>query len=94
MIVLWLGTILLTVFPELHHWLHADAQVPHHQCVVTLVQHQFVLGPAEVLPTQPPIVQLSCESLHAESPALCSTDYRVSPSRAPPVPLAFPTVVG
>ena len=94
MIVLWIGTILLAVFPELHHWLHADAQAPHHQCVVTLVQHQFVLGPAEVLPTQPPIVQLPYESKHAETPALGSTDYRVSPSRAPPVLLSSPTVVG
>src|SRR5579862_4054778 len=38
-LLLWAWVCALEVSPELHHFLHKDAQSPAHNCLVTQLQH-------------------------------------------------------
>ena len=90
MLFLWLGTVSLAVFPQLHRWLHDDADSPAHACLVTQIRHQGAL--VGVAPAAAPTLVL------AELPAapisevlfLPAGDYRLSPSRAPPLISSIP----
>jgi hypothetical protein len=84
MLLLWLGTCTLSIFPELHRLLHTDAQSPTHHCLATqFQQHSSVpeLAPA-IGALAPPLV--ICDPLKSELQFCSSFDYRLSPSRAPP----------
>jgi len=90
MLVLWLGTFALTVSPELHRWLHQEADSAGHACLVTqLRQHSLLVG---VAPVVAPLLVLT-QTATVESPEvqfLPSGDYRLSPSRAPPLISSIP----
>jgi len=94
MLLVWLGTVALTVSPELHHLLHQDAQGANHNCLITQIQqHPLLAGFAPIAAPAPApvVVALVCS---AEVQFLPARDYRVSPSRAPPSLLSSATVVG
>jgi len=91
MLALWLITFALTVSPRFHRWLHEDADSPTHTCVITQIQQQqpLLAGFAAVvapvpLPVQPAYVPL------ADIQFVPRGDYRLSPSRAPPLISAIP----
>jgi len=89
MLLLWLGTFALTASPQLHTWLHPDAQNPGHRCVATQIQEHGVIGgftPAVVPLPVPTILELVyCP----DSQFLPRFDYRLSLSRAPPLVSTF-----
>jgi hypothetical protein len=84
MLTLWVWMCALEVSPELHHFLHKDAQSPAHNCLVTQFQHHSLHpGCAPLLlPARP----TEWSPLIAQNYFLVppSFDYRLSPSRAPP----------
>jgi hypothetical protein len=85
MLSLWVATYALEVSPSLHNLLHRDASSPTHNCLVTRLQHHSPLvffGP--VLAPTPPVAwsPLDCPR---ESNFATPADYRLSPSRAPPL---------
>ena len=85
MLLLWLGLWALEVSPDLHHFLHKDAQDPNHECLITQLQHHSVI--AGFVPVAVPTVPADGKAL--VSPCkfhpFVSLDYRLSPGRAPPV---------
>jgi hypothetical protein len=94
MLLLWAGTFALTVSPELHHLLHPDAQGPHHNCLITQIQHQPLLAGFAVITAPVPTPVEVPAVRRAEAQFLPTCDYRLSPSRAPPFSYSSPTVVG
>ena len=84
MLSLWVGLFALAAVPELHHLLHPDAQKATHNCLVTQIQHQQVLGECVpvVVPAAPTAVLGSASA--GDCQFVPTTDYRLSPSRAPP----------
>jgi hypothetical protein len=94
MLLLWLGTFAMTVFPELHCLLHEDAKDQSHHCLVTQIQQQPLLaGCAPVLaPIAPPA--------GAELVVIRETQFfalrndRLALSRAPPSVFSTTTVAG
>ena len=84
MVSLWVTLWALEVSPDLHRLLHDDAQNPDHQCLVTQFQHHqllsgFVAAAAPALPETAPALTGSAD-VHFYP----SSDYRLTPSRAPP----------
>jgi hypothetical protein len=94
MLLMWIGTVALTVSPELHHLLHQDSQGPEHNCLITQIQqHPLLAGFAVITaPTPAPIAVSEVRS--AEVQFLPASDHRLSPSRAPPFFFSSSTVVG
>lgn len=88
MCALWLSTVLVSIHPELHHWLHADSQNGKHECLIT----QFHKGQIFALssPAGFHVVPPRCFQPPAPQPSmvLSSADYRLSLSRAPPALLS------
>ena len=85
MLALWLGTFSLTVFPQLHHWLHDDAGSATHTCLITQIRHDSLLvAAAPVVAPAAVVAEISAASL-PEVQVLPTGDYRLSPSRAPPL---------
>ena len=84
MFSLWVALWALEVSPDLHRFLHEDAQNPNHTCLVTQFQHHLVLSGlvAAVAPALPEV----CSALPAcgDFQFLPAYDYRLTPSRAPP----------
>lgn len=87
---LWLFTLALATFPQLHECLHADARDSKHECVVTAVMHGKVDVP-ELAAIQP----LAACPQEGDRPSwqaswLSPVPHRLPPSQAPPVssPLA------
>jgi len=84
MLSLWLGTLALTLSPELHELLHKDAKSSAHNCVVTQISAGSLLaGSAPVTAPVPPVSGIGL-SVAVEAQNFFSFDYRLSPSRAPP----------
>jgi len=84
MLLVWLGVCALEVSPELHHFLHRDAQSPAHNCLITqLQQHSIASGVASAVAPMAP-VSWSPLVAHGQFQPFASFDYRLSPSRAPP----------
>jgi hypothetical protein len=91
MLLLWLGTSALTASPQLHSLLHRDSNAPTHQCLVTQIQHYPLLS-GLILVAAPARPVTAGELVRfADFHLLPFTDYRLSPSRAPP--LEHPTTV-
>jgi hypothetical protein len=85
MLLLWLATFALATFPQLHHWLHSDSQSPAHNCVVTQVQqHSIHAACAPTISAQAPIDYILVVK-HQPVVIPAAFDYRLSPSRAPPL---------
>jgi len=85
MLALWLCTFALTLSPQLHRWLHEDADSPTHACLVTQVrQHSLLAGFVPVVAPAPVLAQPAPLPL-SEVQILPTGDYRLSPSRAPPL---------
>jgi len=94
MLLLWLGTATLAVSPQLHQKLHKDSKSASHECVVTLLSKSHLLagGGGSVLLVLIPVffgLLLVAESFH-----FSVIDFRLSPSRAPPLTSASLPVVG
>jgi len=84
MLALWLGVCALEVSPELHHFLHKDAQSPTHTCLVTQLQkHSILSGLASPIALAAP-AGWNPLAAQGQSQLFASFDYRLSPSRAPP----------
>ena len=84
MLFLWLGICALEVSPELHHFLHSDAQSPTHSCLVTQLQkHAILSGLGATIAIAAPAAW-SPLAIQCQSALFASSDYRLSPSRAPP----------
>ena len=68
-----------------HQWLHHDAAQQNHQCAVTLLEKHQVLS-NDICPAFGATdLGLILTVLPAQTIALPSADYCLSPSRAPPV---------
>lgn len=84
MLFLWLGICALEVSPELHQFLHKDAQSPTHTCLVTQLQkHSILSGLGSTIAIAAPAAWIPLVT-QCQSPLFTSFDYRLSPSRAPP----------
>ena len=85
LVFMWLGICALEVSPELHHLLHNDANNPAHNCLVTQLQHHSIIsGAAPMLVPMAPVAW-SPPLVRYDFQLLRSFDYRLSPSRAPPI---------
>jgi hypothetical protein len=84
MLSLWLGMCVLEVSPDLHNFIHRDAQSPVHNCLVTQFQHHSVHS--AFVPVCAPVAPANFSLLVAvrDFKLSASFDYRLSPSRAPP----------
>jgi hypothetical protein len=85
MLSLWASLWALEASPQLHELLHSDAQNPNHTCLITqLHQHTLLAG---FVPLVGPVAPSAVFNLAAveQSQFFASYDYRLSPSRAPPV---------
>jgi hypothetical protein len=94
MLLLWLGLLGAAVSPQLHQLLHKDSQNPTHNCVVTQVQQQAFLGTCDRLVVSDPVLTSIGFVPLAETRIFPTTDYRLSPSRAPPSLFSSSTVAG
>jgi hypothetical protein len=94
MLGLLLGISALAVSPQLHHLLHQDSQNANHNCLATqLNKAPLVAGFAGVSIVAPTSVFIGPIGF-AELRYFPTSDYRVSPSRAPPSSSSSSTVVG
>jgi len=94
MLLLWIGILTVAALPDLHHRLHKDAQNASHTCAITHVQEEGLLsGLAFLMAPVPELVPVAPFS-HSEVVVPSTRDYRLSPSRAPPVPCSSFKVVG
>jgi hypothetical protein len=85
LLLAWLGVCALEVSPELHHFLHKDAKSPAHTCIITqLQQHSIDTGAAAAVAPVPPAIWNLLVTQEQSHPC-ASFDYRLSPSRAPPL---------
>ena len=84
MLVLWLGTFSLAVIPQLHRWLHADADSPAHACLITQIRHHSMLVTAAPMAAPAPVMAEFSAAPLSEVQFVPTGDYRLSPSRAPP----------
>ena len=84
MLALWLGTFALTVSPELHRLLHHASQSVKHECFVTQLSKGSAVSVHVAVPAlAPPRIELTLSYL-SEPRCFSLSDYRLSPSRAPP----------
>lgn len=84
MLSLWVGTFALTVSPELHRLLHQDSQGVKHECFVTQLSKGSVISSCVAITALAlPLVEISLSYL-CEARCFSVSDYRLSPSRAPP----------
>jgi hypothetical protein len=94
MLGLWLAMLLVSAWPQLHHWLHQDSQSPQHECLATQLHkgHLSAVPPVNAAVVAPP----GWFALPPSSSFLCcaSADVRLAHSRAPPVPISILAVVG
>ena len=81
----WLGVCAVEVSPELHSFLHKDAQSPAHTCLVTQLQKHSIDSGFVPAVTPAPCVGWNSLVTHSEVLLFASFDYRLSPSRAPPL---------
>jgi hypothetical protein len=86
MLFLWLGTFAITISPQLHSLLHADARSANHTCLIThLSKGALVLGAGPVRVEVPAVISHVLPGISGPQ-YFSPLDYRVSASRAPPSP--------
>jgi hypothetical protein len=89
MLLLWLGTLAAAASPQLHRLLHQDAQSANHHCLITQIQEQPLLA-AFTIVTAPLAISAFFGSVSLpELRFVSASDYRLSPSRAPPFAAFF-----
>jgi hypothetical protein len=84
LLVFLLFLLSLASAPRLHQELHSDADSPNHHCVVTL----FANGQVDVASVEVPLPvpqSVGVPIVHAPVFLFASKDYRLSPSRGPPL---------
>jgi hypothetical protein len=81
----WLGVCAIEVSPELHSFLHKDAQSPAHTCLVTQLQKHSIDSGFVPAVTPAPSAGWNLLAIPGEVQLFASFDYRLSPSRAPPL---------
>jgi hypothetical protein len=81
---LCLGTVLLRVSPQLHHWLHHDSANASHECLVTLITKGHLLAGAAEAKAVIPVAPVFSPPLLDPVWNFSAADYRSSQSRAPP----------
>jgi hypothetical protein len=94
MLGLWLITFAVAASPQLHRLVHSDAQGPLHQCVATQVGgHSLLLVCTQVTVPSP---TFSPVTLPTQTPvqSFGAREFRLSPSRAPPLFFSSSTVAG
>jgi hypothetical protein len=94
MLLLCVGLLALAASPELHHRLHKDAQSASHACVITQLEQQGLLSGIALVTAPLPDLVPSASFPNPELFVPSTRDYRLSPSRAPPVLLSHLTVAG
>jgi hypothetical protein len=80
-----LALSVLAASPQLHKWLHADADASDHECAVTLFNHGVAQAAAEIAVA---VVSMRWVGILDALPAsldLVAPRFRLSPGRAPPV---------
>jgi hypothetical protein len=94
MLLLWLASFAASASPQVHHWIHDDADAPGHDCFVTRLHEQSpwldAAPPAVVVPMRP---GLTPEARPA-SPAFSPSRGLLPPGRGPPALPASPQVPG
>ena len=85
MLLAWLAVCAIEVSPELHSVLHKDAQSPAHTCLVTQLQKHSINSGFVPAVTPAPSVEWNLLAILGEVQLFASFDYRLSPSRAPPL---------
>ena len=84
MLGLWLATAALASSPELHHYLHSDANQIGHECLISVVSKGHLAAPAGAAALVPLLIGgMRAAWLVFRLPD--SIDHRLSPSRAPPL---------
>jgi hypothetical protein len=83
-LLLFAALQLLATSEPLHKALHSDAGTPAHHCAVTLLTHGQVSAPAAAVALAVFVATLLFSLPLLKSAAFSSSDYRLSPSRAPP----------
>jgi hypothetical protein len=94
MFVLWTWTFLLASSSELHRLLHSDSQNSNHHCVVTQVKEHSVLSGISIVDVPVSPIVVLAQVPRNEFQFLSSSDYRLSPSRAPPLIFSSAVVAG
>ncbi len=94
LLLLWAITVALAAAPELHRFLHRDAQDANHYCLLTQVSRGSLFsGPTQVdLPM--PAVPCVGAPHRSEAPMPSRRDHELSPSRAPPAAPGLTRLVG
>jgi hypothetical protein len=82
-ILLILGAI--SVSHALHEFLHHDASDGSHFCLLCSIAKGQVSTAALASTPAPPVLARFCALLTADVSTAASFDYRLSPSRAPPL---------
>ena len=84
MLLLWGFILALAASPQLHEYVHKDAQTPGHHCLVTQLQrHALLTGFVAALAPEVRAAEV-CWISSDVFQSVASFDYRLSPSRAPP----------
>lgn len=84
MLALWIGMGLVAISPQLHQWLHPDAESGTHQCVaVQLNKGPLMLGLPVVFAPAPVSISVELPSFE-EFHYLPTADHRLCSSRGPP----------
>jgi hypothetical protein len=87
MLATWLALDVVGASPALHAWLHSDSASPDHHCVISLLAHGKVhQAPADSPVPPPPHVTLVAAT--ERTGVVVDPDYRLLPSRAPPLALS------
>lgn len=79
-----LALSVLAASPQLHEWLHPDADHSDHECAITLFHHgvtQAVVGVALVVM---PLLPVARVAMAPAGPDLIAPRHRLCPGRAPP----------
>ncbi len=82
--VLLLTLCVLAASPQLHRWLHPDAEHSDHECAVTLFHHGVTQAVVGVALAVMPLLLVARVALVPAGPDLVAPHYRLIPGRAPP----------
>jgi hypothetical protein len=84
-LVLLLVIQALAASPQLHELIHPDADLPGHHCVVTTFAHGKVEAAAGFVTLAVFVAVVIFFQPPVKSAVVSSFDYRLTPSRAPPL---------
>ena len=82
--MLVLALCALAASPELHRWLHPDADHADHECAITLFHHGVTQAAVGVALVVAPLLLFERLILVPAGLDLVAPRYRLSPGRAPP----------